>query len=41
MFSYYNPDADIAWFPTGESNDAVSERVPTVSATTTAPSKDS
>ena len=28
MFSYYDPDADIAWFPTGESNDVVSERVP-------------
>lgn len=28
MFAYYDPDADIAWFPTGESNDFVSERVP-------------
>lgn len=27
-FAYYDPDADIAWFPTGESGDAVSERVP-------------
>jgi bifunctional DNA-binding transcriptional regulator/antitoxin component of YhaV-PrlF toxin-antitoxin module len=23
MFAYYDPDADIAWFPTGESNDVV------------------
>jgi uncharacterized protein YuzE len=28
MFSYYDPAADIAWFPTGESDDVVSERVP-------------
>lgn len=28
MFAYYAPDADIAWFPTGESDDVVSERVP-------------
>jgi uncharacterized protein YuzE len=28
MFSYYDRKADIAWFPTGESNDVVSERVP-------------
>jgi uncharacterized protein YuzE len=27
-FAYYDADADIAWFPTGESNDVVSERVP-------------
>jgi uncharacterized protein YuzE len=27
-FAYYDPDADIAWFPTGESQDVVSERVP-------------
>lgn len=27
MFSYYDPIADIAWFPTGESDDVVSERV--------------
>lgn len=27
-FAYYDPDADIAWFPTGESDDVVSERVP-------------
>jgi uncharacterized protein YuzE len=26
MFVYYDPDADIAWFPTGESDDVVSER---------------
>jgi len=26
MFAYYDPDADIAWFPTGESDDIVSER---------------
>jgi len=26
-FAYYDPDADIAWFPTGESDDVVSERV--------------
>lgn len=28
MFAYYDSDADIAWFPTGESGDVVSERVP-------------
>jgi uncharacterized protein YuzE len=28
MFSYYDADADIAWFPTGESDDVVSHRVP-------------
>ena len=28
MFAYYDRDADIAWFPTGESSDVVSERVP-------------
>jgi uncharacterized protein YuzE len=28
MFAYYDPDADIAWFPTGESDDVVSERAP-------------
>ena len=28
MFAYYDADADIAWFPTGESDDVVSERVP-------------
>jgi len=28
MFAYYAPDADIAWLPTGESGDVVSERVP-------------
>jgi uncharacterized protein YuzE len=27
-FAYYDPDADIAWFPTGESEDVLSERVP-------------
>jgi uncharacterized protein YuzE len=26
--AYYDRDADIAWFPTGESDDVVSERVP-------------
>ncbi len=26
-FAYDDPDADIAWFPTGESDDVVSERV--------------
>ena len=26
--AYYDPDADIAWFPTGDSDDVVSERVP-------------
>jgi uncharacterized protein YuzE len=28
MLAYYDSDADIAWFPTGESDDVVSERVP-------------
>lgn len=28
MFAYYDADPDIAWFPTGESDDVVSERVP-------------
>ena len=28
MFAYYDPDADIAWLPTDESDDVVSERVP-------------
>jgi uncharacterized protein YuzE len=28
MFASYDADADIAWFPTGESDDVVSERVP-------------
>jgi hypothetical protein len=28
LFAYYDADADIAWFPTGESDDVVSERVP-------------
>jgi uncharacterized protein YuzE len=28
MFAYYDTDADIAWFPTGESDDVVSEQVP-------------
>lgn len=28
MFAYYDSEADIAWFPTGESEDVVSERVP-------------
>lgn len=27
MFAYYDSEADIAWFPTGESDDVVSERV--------------
>ncbi len=27
MFAYYDPNADIAWLPTGESDDVVSERV--------------
>jgi uncharacterized protein YuzE len=26
--AYYDPAADIAWFPTGDSDDVVSERVP-------------
>lgn len=26
MFAYYDPDANIAWLPTGESDDVVSER---------------
>ncbi len=28
MFAYYDSETDIAWFPTGESEDVVSERVP-------------
>jgi uncharacterized protein YuzE len=28
QFAYYDAEADIAWFPTGESEDVVSERVP-------------
>lgn len=28
MFAYYDPDADIAWFPTGASDDIVSRRAP-------------
>ena len=28
MYAYYDRDADIAWLPTGESDDVVSERVP-------------
>jgi len=28
MFAYYDAEADIAWFPTGESDDVVSERLP-------------
>ncbi len=27
MYAYYDPAADIAWLPTGESDDVVSERV--------------
>jgi uncharacterized protein YuzE len=27
-YAYYDVEADIAWFPTGESDDVVSERVP-------------
>jgi uncharacterized protein YuzE len=27
-YAYYDAAADIAWFPTGESDDVVSERVP-------------
>jgi uncharacterized protein YuzE len=27
-FAYYDREADIAWFPTGESDDVVSERGP-------------
>jgi len=27
MFAYYDSDADIAWIPTGESDDVVTERV--------------
>jgi uncharacterized protein YuzE len=30
VLAYYDADADIAWFPTGESDDVVSERVPGV-----------
>jgi uncharacterized protein YuzE len=28
MFAYYDRDADIAWLPTGQSDDVVSERIP-------------
>ncbi len=28
MYAYYDREADIAWLPTGESDDVVSERVP-------------
>lgn len=28
MFAYFDQEADIAWFPTGQSDDVVSERVP-------------
>jgi uncharacterized protein YuzE len=28
MYAYYDREADIAWLPTGESEDVVSERVP-------------
>jgi len=28
LYAYYDPEADIAWLPTGESDDVVSERVP-------------
>jgi uncharacterized protein YuzE len=28
MFAYYDSESDIAWFPTGESADVVSKRVP-------------
>jgi hypothetical protein len=28
MFAYHDREADIAWFPTGDSDDVVSERVP-------------
>lgn len=28
MFAYYEAEADVAWFPTGESDDVVSERMP-------------
>jgi uncharacterized protein YuzE len=27
MFAYYDSEADVAWFPTGKSDDVVSERV--------------
>jgi uncharacterized protein YuzE len=27
MFAYYDSKADITWFPTGESDDVISERV--------------
>jgi hypothetical protein len=30
MFACYASEADIAWFPTGESDDVLSERVPGV-----------
>jgi uncharacterized protein YuzE len=26
-YAYYDADADVVWFPTGESDDVVSERV--------------
>jgi len=28
MFACYDSEADIAWFPTGESDNVLSERVP-------------
>jgi len=28
MYAYYDREADIAWLPTGQSDDVVSERVP-------------
>jgi uncharacterized protein YuzE len=28
LFAYYDANPDIAWLPTGESDDVVSERVP-------------
>jgi uncharacterized protein YuzE len=28
MYAYYDPEADIAWLPTGQSDDVVSERLP-------------
>jgi uncharacterized protein YuzE len=27
MYAYYDPEADIAWLPTGDSDDVVSEEV--------------
>ncbi len=27
-YAYYDREADIAWFPTGESSDVISERTP-------------